>query len=338
MKKIFIIVAVVAVALAGCGPEKGKFVIKGEMEDMAAGELWIYNESEGTARYDTVKVEDGEFRYEGTVGDEVVAYYLVYPNATEHVIFAESGKTLTYSVTAHDLKNYSVEGNDANELMNLFRTQTSDITTENDMLRECENFIRKYPDSPAAIYLYDRYFIQNTAVSQQKLQQLLKVLATVQPKNDLVRLMTGKLNNTAKRKVGKMLPDIILKDAKDRDVALRTARDSMTMVWFWATWMRNEYTEAEKVRAFREKYAAKNRIRMITITLDGSKNQWQDFIREDSTGFIHCYDGMSWESPAVKRLGVMSVPYYILADKENKITAESDNLDALQDGLEPTTP
>ena len=106
--------------LVSCGPGGNSFRMKGTFRDMQAGELYIYNQNGDHARLDTLTVQEGRFRYKGET-DEVTPYILVFPNGVEQVIFAGPNEDLEYEATANDLRNYVVNGNEENKLMNKFR-------------------------------------------------------------------------------------------------------------------------------------------------------------------------------------------------------------------------
>ena len=337
-----ILIFFVIINFVGCGMEKGKWRVSGEMEDMQAGELWIYCLTDEVEHHDTIHVEGNHFTYTGTIGEDIVPYLIVYPNATEHVVFAESGKMLDYSVVAHDLRNYKVTGSKTNKIMNSFREETAEIPDIKRLQGVAKQYIKKYAESPVATYLLDRYFIQEMGTNDtQKLSEistLLNLIEEAQPGNDYVKTIRGKIHRINKNKKGNVLPKQTLTSLTNEKIELQKIKNKHILLCFWATWMDNPVYHINKMKAFKEKYAQKNDIRVLTVTLDGSRYQWRNFLADDSTTLTNCYDGLSWDSPLVKQLGIPSVPYYVLTDKNKKITASNSNLDALQDGLEPTTP
>ena len=113
--------------LTACGPRGKQFKIEGKFKDIQPGEVYIYNQADANACFDTLKVKDGTFVYSGEA-TEPTPYILVFQNALEHVIFVDAGKTLDYSVSASDMKNYVVNGSDENKLLNEFREETKKMT------------------------------------------------------------------------------------------------------------------------------------------------------------------------------------------------------------------
>lgn len=323
--------------LLSCSPKAPKFRLTGYIDNMKTGKLYIYNEDDINASFDTIYIESSHFSYDG-VSDGMTRFYIVFPNAVEQVIFAEGGKKLHYEASLNDLKNYTVEGSETNEIMNEFRLKTSQMTDESEIRSMATHYIKTYPDSPVAIYLLDRYFVKVDNINLSRLKSLLKAVKTVQPDDPYVQALEGRLKLLGSVRKGKALPSIRMETDKKDTVDIAKYKNSYELIYFWASWMNDADEVAEEVDDFYEQYGKKNDIKVISISLDGSKYKWQDFIREDSLHTTHLYDGLAWESPAVKKFGVASLPFYVLADKNKKITAFGSNLDALQDGLEPTTP
>ena len=323
--------------LCGCGPSAPDFKIKGVLENMKGGELYIYNLNDETATLDTLRVKNGKFTYEGTANG-IVPYILLFPNAVEQVVFAEGGKTLKYKSSLNDLKNYTVDGSETNELMNEFREKINKESRQSTIRNIAAHYVNTYPDSPVALYLIDRYFLQEDAVDINTVTSLYDAVKFVQPKNLDVLSLGNKIDLAKNGKKGQKIPDLKMVTFKKDTISLRQPNHDHTLLVFWASWQNDSYHIIDNVNSFYDKYGKGNDIKILAVSLDGAKYEWESFVRDDTLAITHLYDGLAWESPVVKKLGITKIPYYIMADKKFKITARSNNLDALQDGLEPTTP
>ena len=51
--------------LTACGPRGKQFKIEGKFKDIQPGEVYIYNQADANACFDTLKVKDGTFVYSG---------------------------------------------------------------------------------------------------------------------------------------------------------------------------------------------------------------------------------------------------------------------------------
>ena len=123
--KRFILYTLIAFTLLSCGGSEGRFRLKGEFEHLRQGEFYIYSNDGGTAGFDTIKIEDGQFDYETDLRDHAI-YYLLYPNLSEQVIFGASGDVITIKGDARNLKSVEVKGSQPNEELTAFRLENKD--------------------------------------------------------------------------------------------------------------------------------------------------------------------------------------------------------------------
>lgn len=319
----------VTAGITSCGPSGNNFELEGTFEDMPVGVLYVYNTAEDMPKLDTLQITDGKFRYKGAVS-EVTPFYLVFPNALEQVVFAGPGDALTYKASANDLKNYTVGGNDENQLMNQFRRETDKLSGI--QLREkASQYIMQHAESPVALYLFERYFLQESNVSTSDIKAELKVLQDHWKDNPLILSTKQRIKGTEQGHVGKKLPSIKLKTKRDKEIDIANQKSDLTLLVFWASWMPREYEYQEQFRTFVNEYATNTeRLSIITISLDNQQYRWEELARTDTTYCHHTHDGLAWETPAAKKLGIQSVPAYILADKNHKIIATGHSIDEMK--------
>ena len=319
--------------LASCGPDGNSFRIRGSFRDMQAGELYIYNLNGDLARLDTINIQEGKFRYRGET-DEVTPYILLFPNGVEQVIFAGPGEDLEYEATANDLKNYVVNGSDENLLMTKVSEETYTMTPSL-MTNTARTYIKDNPASPVAIYLFNNYFVQNEEVSSAELSELLKVLRSKHPHHHQLLDIESKLKAAATRQVGKTLPDVTLTNKDKKSVKLWQSSKDYTLIAFWSTLMADGTDSFLKIKNSLSDYRDNGQLRLVAISLDVERYRWEEIIRSDTTAtyILHCCDGLGFESKAIKTLGITTVPYYILTDKNHKVLDCGDDVNQLGDIL-----
>lgn len=322
----------VLLVMVSCGPGGSKFQIKGEFKDMPAGMLYVYNLGDETACFDTIYINNGEFKYIGHV-EELTPYYIVFPNALEQVFFAAPGDNLTYKASANDLKNYSVGGSDENQLMNRFRKDIdglSDIQAQDMAAR----YIKENTDSYVAVYLFERYFAKNENARLNDIKEQLNILKPKWQDNMLLKETEYKLKQMSSTGIGKKLPDVKLETKQKEQIRLSKINSDYTLLLFWASWIDYQYEFIEGFRDLSKKYGEnKSSLKIITVSLDNQIFRWQDFIGNDTLYSSHVCDGLAWETPLVRQLGIMSLPTYILADKNHKIVAKGTTIKELRSDL-----
>lgn len=281
----------------GCGPGGSSFRIKGTLNGQEGGEIYIYNTSYTGARFDTIKVEAGQFVYGGSV-DEVTPYILLFPNALEQVIFVGPGDVIEYTASVTNLNNYTAEGNKDNDLMAQFRKQIEGLS-DHDAAAAARQFIQSYPQSAVSAYLDDIY------------------------------MRKGKKQLTE-------LPDLTLVPNDKKAVKLWSKDESQyTLTTFWATWMMSSYDFMNRLRYVRGQHPDPKQLRIVAVSLDIERFRWQDETRRDSTNHIEHYcDGKAWESEVVTKAGVSDVPSYYITDSKHKILYRGTSVDALLNDID----
>lgn len=312
--------------LQGCGPSGNSFTINGEFTGMKAGELYLFNPSSPEGKVDTLTIVDYKFQYEGETTD-TLPYVLLFPNAVEHVIFVSPATAIHYDAAANDLKNYQVTGTEENELMNRFRQETATLKDVQIPL-VAKQYITEHAASPVALHLFERYFVQAPETSLSEVGNLLKILKKHHPNSHLLFSVEGLLKNAGTLETGKKVPDVklVLRSKEKRKLWANQSKD-YTLLFFWATWIRNSYDMLWKIRQTQEQNREK--IRFVGISLDNERYRWEDQVKRDSITIEHSCDGLSWSSPIIQQLGLGTIPYYIITDKSHKVLASGTDVDQM---------
>lgn len=321
----------VAGTLMSCSSDNEHFIIKGSFTDMPVGQLYIYNTTSQEMRFDTIYINGGDFTYSGTA-DELTPFMIVFPNALEQVIFAQNGDEIKYKASAKDLKNYTADGNDENRLMNNFRRDTKELNAVQTQ-EVARQYIRQNPQSAAAVYLLTRYFIQETSTEADDVAEMIDTVLAVQPQNQFLLAMKNIQSGLERGNIGRTMPDIKIKTNKKETINLKQLDADRTVIVFWASWMPQAYDFFDSFAITTKEYAADKQVEFITISLDTEIYRWESYIREDTTYSRHSCDGLAWESPAVKSLGVSDVPSFIVVDKKHKIVARGNSIDEMENIL-----
>ena len=327
---LYIIIAIARLVVA-CGPSGSSFRIRGSFRDMQAGELYIYNLSSDNAGVDTMTVQGGKFQYKGQA-EEVTPYILVFPNGMEQVIFVGPGEDLEYEATANDLKNYVVNGSPENKMMNKFRQETYPLD-QSLIQGVAKNYIKENPESPVAIYLLDKYFCQDSQTDYKEVQGLFKMLKEKHPRNHLLLALERKMSDSQRLQKGKTLPDVTLMKKDNTSAKLWNKSKDYNLIVFWSTWMSGGYDVLWRTRRNNRDYKEDGRLRTVAISLDIERHRWEDAVRQDSIDIEHYCDGLCFESDAVKKIGISSLPYYIITDKNHKILEKNNDIKKLDDDL-----
>ncbi|MCQ2112474.1 MAG: DUF4369 domain-containing protein [Bacteroidaceae bacterium] len=337
----FIATLFVAVACSGNGNE---FVIRGSIENMEMGMLFIYNPDDPSSTFDTIYVQKGKFAYKKEIDaslnsdDDEQAFMLVFPNAIEQVVFAKAGKTVSYKASANNLTKYSADGCEANSLIAEFREKTEKFTpgAVSDMAAE---FAQTNAKSVAAIYLLRQYVLTNPRATNKDISSLVEVLLKSHPHNAFLLALQSRLKAIKPSEVGNKFPKITIlslgnKKVKGTHTIGANPRAKQTAIVFWATWMPREYEFIDSLGMLRDWQPDSLDLAITALSLDTEVYRWQEMTREDTlSNVLHLCDANSWASPAVQTLNVTSIPTFLLVSKDGKIKARGTSMHDLLDKL-----
>ena len=224
------------------------------------------------------------------------------------------------------LKNYTVSGNGENELMNKFREDTN---KKNDaQTREiAKSYIESNLSSPVAIYLFDKYFVQDDNVDDKKTETILQILKKENTQNLFLLNIEGQLAKSGKGEIGSTLPSVKLETKEKKTIDISKLNKDFAIIIYWATWCNNSYDIADQIREIKDKYEESGKLDIVSVSADTEIYRWQDYTRPDSIGIHNYCDGEAWDSPILKDLSIRSLPVFIIADKDHKIVVRDENLD-----------
>lgn len=306
-------------AIVGCGPSGNSFRLKGSIKGMESGEIYIYNTSADNARFDTLRIENGNFFYGGNA-EQPTPYILVYPNALEQVIFIGPGDEIEYEATSNDLNNYKADGSKENKLMNTFRSDIQNVSYSDTQLK-ARKFITENTQSAVSLYIFDRYFVQNAQTSYKELTEILEILRPANEENIYFMTLAGKVKEMQSINVGDEIPDCKMK-GKNSSSSLWKGSAPHTIVLCWATWLPGSYEFMTKIRQASRDYS-KDKMRIVAFSIDAEYDRWSNMTQFDSVSTIeHYVDTRAFDSPSLKKLKVRSLPTYFIYDSKHKVVAK----------------
>lgn len=294
---------------------RGQLRIRGEYQHLDQADFLIYSTDGGLDWVDTLHIRQGEFEYHTALTSSAM-FHVLYPNKDELVFWAHSGDDVVVEGDANDLYKVRVSGNEENELYTAFRQQLTDNDTAT-VRRAAAQFIRQHPQSPVALYLLERHFLQTTTpLPQDSIQRLYKVLSKALPRDKEVALMGGRIQQRYSLLKGKAMPNFELLTHDSLVHKLSDYRGKRLLVYFWAGWMNSSQGIH---RIISDSLESNKQLKVLSYSLDVDSLTFH-ITRADSTIQIPVYcDYLGFQSPLVKQLGITQIPMAVLIDEKGRI-------------------
>ena len=323
MKHLLCIVATLTL-LTACGVDGDHFKLSGHFLNMNQGEFYIYSPEGGIDGIDTIHVVGGRFTYERPC-ERAAMLLLVFPNFSEQPIFAEPGKSVSIEADASHIKEMTVKGTAANELMTSFRKQTAQ-TSPPDMVKKAEETINSHPESPVGVYLLRKFFIQTQSPDYAKAEKLAGKMLEKQPKNGALIILKKQLAYLCKGTVGTQVGPFSGTDINGRPVSEADLGDGVAVLSTWSSW---SYQSQDMQRLLRRKMrSAGGRLHLVSICVDADRNACQNIIKRDTLSWPIIFGNQLFETPALLQTGLTDVPDNLLVN-HGKVVAKGLDIHAL---------
>ena len=310
-----------ALLLASCGTDSHHFSIDGRLLNLNQGEFYVYS-PDGSVPHgmDTIKVQAGRFSY--TVEcDRPMTLMIVFPNFTEQPVFAQPGKSVDIKGDASHLKEMTVKGTKANELMNTFREQILSASPA-EMKKYAMQMAGDHPESDVAPYLVRRYLIATPQPDYATAKRLLEEITAKRPDDNYAKRMLAACDGKTAAAVGSSLPAFSAYDINGNAVSGASLAGKSTVVVFaWASWNYSSTSMLRQLSMWLKESGGSAAV--VGICLDPSKQSCRRALKQyDAENITTICDGQMVDGDTYNRLGMSSLPDNIVV-RNGRIVARN---------------
>lgn len=133
--------------------------------------------------------------------------------------------------------------------------------------------------------------------------------------------------------VGQPAPEIALPNPEGNVVTLSSMKGQYVLLDFWAKWCGPCRQENPNVVRAYQKYKDKG-FTVFGVSLDRSRADWLQAIKEDNLTWTHVSDLKYWQSEAAKTYNITGIPFSLLLNPDGVIIAKNLRGAALDQKLE----
>ena len=117
---------------------------------------------------------------------------------------------------------------------------------------------------------------------------------------------------------GQPAPGFEYPDIDGEMVALDDLRGKYVYIDVWATWCGPCKAEIPHLKALEVEMHDRN-IVFVSVSVDDSKEDWENMVRDKELGGIQLFGGSGWKSSITEDYNIKGIPRFILIDKDGMI-------------------
>jgi peroxiredoxin len=130
-------------------------------------------------------------------------------------------------------------------------------------------------------------------------------------------------------KPGNLVSDFTINDLRDEPTTLSHILKPRNLVLFYASWCPHCIEILPQIKAWRRQFQA-TELEIIAISLDTSKPDWQQIVRENSfEEFFNLSELKGWDGEVAKKYNIYATPTMFVIDNNLRILAKPESMNEL---------
>ena len=325
----------VLASFAFCRAQEG-FKITAETSGVPDGKMLLISERGDTLA--TTNMVGGKFEFTGRV-DRAMAAYIMTADAKARIpLMIENA---VFNVIANEKMVYVDGGGAAQELLRQFDAINASVKQEQAyqeqnmpklqaLQSQFQKFVEKAQKQETELLQANggsfvaAYVITNSMrqVGLERLRERYNYLTDEVKGGPYGKLIAQQIALYESLEVGGTAPDFTAMTPEGDTLSLHQVKGKLKLLDFWASWCNPCRQENPNILKLYQKYQSKG-LEIISFSLDNDPRAWKKAIEEDGMVWKHFSDLKAQGSPIASMYNLMSIPYTLLLDENNKIVGKN---------------
>lgn len=312
------------------GTENG-FVITGSVTGFADGtSVSFLNEQTNTPEKQTT-IEKGKFVIKGQM-NEPGFKGLIFGDQPPLVPLFLDNSNIKITGDKNAIDKFSITGSPSHTLFTEFSNAMKpyekiflpdaqvDAESVSAVKKITAEFVKKHPGS----YVSPLAIIRLLQASQDgaEAEKLFSLMTSSVQGSGLAQYANQQIQESKINPIGSVIQDFSQNDTAGNPLKVSSFRGKYVLLDFWASWCRPCRMENPNVVAAYNKFHDKN-FTILSVSLDQAKPAWLNAIQMDGLTWSHVSDLHGWNNEVAALFQIRSIPQNLLIDPEGKIIAKN---------------
>ena len=344
------------VLLGSCASQENKFVLTGKADVTDGTKVFILQADQNNQPYikDSTTVQSNKFKFQGISSTPQISYIQV-EGVNGYVLAILENGDIKADLFKDSISNSKVYGTKSNDDFIKYKSETKFIVDDmNNISYEAQDAVmtgdvaiameleKEYKSKEREVMLYEWDFIVDNVDSYMS-ALLLEVFMIENKVNkdsiiDVYENFTNriKVSDVGKNiadllsqyenpiEVGETVPDFTAPSINGSDVTLseEVSNNNVTLLDFWAAWCRPCRIENPNLVRLYKSYN-KDGFDIIGVSLDRTKDQWEQAIEDDNLLWTQVSNLNFWNDPIARRFSIRAIPQSFLINKEGVVIGKN---------------
>lgn len=358
MKKFLLVVAVAAGIFSCNKTEDGTFVVEGTVKGVDGKNIILerQDDSLGVIAIDTVKIENGTFKFTGKADEPAMYSLAIDGEENKSYLILETGvikmeinrdsiflNKVTGTYNNDQLTEFSSKGLEFNKKMQDFQKRNQDVMVaaqnrndtvamkklrddfqliRDEMDANNEKYIKEHPKAFISVLLIGNMF-RVFEPDMEKIESLYDNLDPEVKNTKTGKLLAKRIADFNKVGIGKKAPDFAAPNPEGKMTKLSESMGKLTIIDFWASWCGPCRVANPELVAIYNEFHDKG-LNIIGVSLDrpGQADKWKEAIAKDKLTWTQVSNLKFWQDPIAVQYGVQSIPQMFLVNEYGIIVAK----------------